>query len=304
MTLLAVERIKLFSTRPPVWCIAAALALTLGATAGLVWLNARHSDGVSPESSRPSHPGLIVTMVMATLSVTTEYRFGTIKATFQAVPSRTRALLAKATVLALVAGFVGEISSFGSWGVARLITGSPHTDIATADEWREIAGMGLVYAVAAVLAVAVGALLRQSAAAVAILLLFPLLVEQLVEIVPEVGERLHDWMPFVAASQFAGTVDPTLPYGPWGGLAYFAAVAAALLVAALVVVEKETPEPRHDGARVSSHGYRGWGTSGNRGPLGRWSGPPIGGRPGSSIPGIAGRRLILGAPGFPGIMRT
>ncbi|EWM14946.1 ABC transporter permease [Kutzneria sp. 744] len=239
MTLLAVERIKLFSTRAPVWCVATALALTIGATAGLVWLNARHSDGVSPESTQTLYIlGLAVTMVMATLSVTTEYRFGTIKATFQAVPSRTRALLAKATVLALVAGFVGEISSFGSWGVARLITGSPHTDIATADEWREIAGMGLVYAVAAVLAVAVGALLRQSAAAVAILLLFPLLVEQLVEIVPGVGERLHDWMPFVAASQFAGTVDPTLPYGPWGGLAYFAAVAAVLLVAALVVVEK------------------------------------------------------------------
>jgi ABC-2 type transport system permease protein len=239
MTLLAVERIKLFSTRAPVWCVATALALTIGATAGLVWLNDRHGDGVSPESTQTLYIlGLVVTMVMATLSVTTEYRFGTIKATFQAVPSRTRALLAKAAVLALVAGVVGEVSSFGSWGAARLITGSSHTDIATAEQWRQIAGMGLVYAIAAVLAVAVGALLRQSAAAVAILLVFPLLVEQLVEIIPGVGERLHDWMPFVAAGQFASTVDHGLPYGPWGGLGYFAAVAAALLVAALVVVEK------------------------------------------------------------------
>src|SRR4051812_24743419 len=239
MTLLAVERIKLFSTRAPVWCIATALVLTIGATAGLVWLDGRHSDGVSPESTQNLFIlGLTVTMVMATLSVTTEYRFGTIKATFQAVPSRTQALLAKATVLAMVAGLVGEISSFGSWGAARLITGSPHTDITTAAEWREIAGMGLVYAIAAVLAVAVGALLRQSAAAVAILLVFPLLVEPLVEIIPGVGDRLHDWMPFVAANQFASTIDRGLPYGPWGGLAYFAAVAATLLVAALVVVEK------------------------------------------------------------------
>jgi ABC-2 type transport system permease protein len=59
-----------------------------------------------------------------------------------------------------------------------------------------------------------------------------------VEIIPGVGERLHDWMPFVAADQFASTIDRGLPYGPWGGLAYFAAVAAALLAAALLVVEK------------------------------------------------------------------
>ena len=52
MTLLAVERIKLFSTRAPVWCVATALALTIGATAGLVWLNGRHSDGVTPESTQ------------------------------------------------------------------------------------------------------------------------------------------------------------------------------------------------------------------------------------------------------------
>jgi len=199
MTLLAVERIKLFSTRAPVWCIATALVLTIGITAGLVSLAARDSR-VSAEGTQTVYIlGLVVIMVMATLSVTTEYRFGTIKTTFQAVPSRTRALLAKATVLALVAGVVGEVSSFGSWGVARLITGSSATDIVTAAQWREIAGMGLVYAIAAVLAVAVGALLRQSAAAVAILLVFPLLVEQLVEIIPRVGDQLHEWMPFVAA---------------------------------------------------------------------------------------------------------
>lgn len=240
MTLLAVERIKLFSTRAPVWCIATALVLTIGVTAGLVWLTHRGGAGaVSPESTQAMYVlGLVVIMVMATLSVTTEYRFGTMKATFQAVSSRTRALLAKATVLALVAGVVGEVSSFGSWGVARLITGNPATDIATAAEWRQIAGMGLVYAISAVLAVAVGALLRQSAAAVAVLLVFPLLVEQLVEIIPRVGDQLHEWMPFVAAGQFVSTADQGLPYGPWGGLGYFAAWAAVLLVAALVIVEK------------------------------------------------------------------
>ena len=43
MTLLAVERIKLFSTRSPLWCILIALALTLGFS-GLVSGNAPTED--------------------------------------------------------------------------------------------------------------------------------------------------------------------------------------------------------------------------------------------------------------------
>lgn len=239
MTLLAVERIKLFSTRAPLWCIATALALTIGLTAGLVSLTNR-TVGVGLESTQAMYLlGLVVTMVMATLSITTEYRFGTVKATFQAVSSRTAALLAKVGVLAVVAGLVGEIAAFGSWGVAELIThGSPSLAIQTPDQWRMIAGTGLVYALAAVIAVSVGALLRQSAAAVSVLLVFPLLIENLVQVVPKVGDKIHDWMPFVAADQFLNVHREGLPYGPAGGLAYFAAVAAALLVAAVVVINK------------------------------------------------------------------
>src|SRR5579884_1372867 len=104
MTLLAVERIKLFSTRSPLWCILIALVLTLGFS-GLVSANQPSEVPLTVAGSQAGAVfGLIVIMVMAALSVTTEYRFSTIRASFQAVPSRVPLLLAKAGVVGLVAG--------------------------------------------------------------------------------------------------------------------------------------------------------------------------------------------------------
>lgn len=193
--------------------------------------------------------GLMVIMVMAALAVTTEYRFGTIRATFLAVPKRTSALVAKTTVVALLAGGVGEAIAFAAWGVAKLV--KPNVDIAidTAGEWRNVAGAGLVFLLAAVLAVAVGMLVRQTAGAVAILLVWPLLVESLVGLIPKIGDDIQRWMPFQNADHFltagnaaapAGQGGPVInfPFGAWGSLVYFAAIAFGLLVIALVVAKK------------------------------------------------------------------
>ncbi|GAA0507241.1 ABC transporter permease [Saccharopolyspora subtropica] len=238
MTLLAVERIKLFSTRSPWWCAFLALALTIGFAA----MFAHYSDQpMSVSQTQVGYRfGLMVVLVLAALSITTEYRFGTIRATFQAVPNRTAALLAKTVVVAVVALVIGEAAAFGSLGVAGVL--SPDSDLAlrTLDDWRQVAGVGVVFAISAVLAVAVGALLRQTAGAVALLLLWPLLVESLVGLVPGIGDELREWMPFIAVGHFlAGSAgDTAVPYGPWGGLAYFAAVAVGLWVVALVVLRR------------------------------------------------------------------
>lgn len=68
-------------------------------------------------------PGLMVILVMATLSATTEYRFSTVRVTFTATPNRTVALLAKAVVVAALAGVAGLTASFGAWGLTWLTAG-------------------------------------------------------------------------------------------------------------------------------------------------------------------------------------
>src|SRR6185312_4120797 len=98
MTLLSVERIKLFSTKSPYWCLASIFAAAL-----LFALLFGTLNGAQNASTFLSQTGLqigmTVFMVMAALAITTEYRFGTIRVSFLAVPKRASVLIAKTLVL-------------------------------------------------------------------------------------------------------------------------------------------------------------------------------------------------------------
>jgi ABC-2 type transport system permease protein len=250
-TLLGVERMKLLSTRSPWFCMGIAVLLTAGLTSIFSAATGSADVGdITPAVTQFFYGfGLVVMMVMAALAATTEYRFGTIRTTFLAVPDRTRVLLAKTTVVALLAGVVGELAAVGSWGLASLIKPAAPLTLDTAQEFRNVFGVGLVYAVAAVIAVAVGLLVRQTAAAVAILLVWSFLVENLLPVIPRIGDDIRDWLPFTVGDNFivAGRPESVvegppvidgLPFGPWGSLAYFAAVAAGLLVLALYAANR------------------------------------------------------------------
>lgn len=248
MSLMSVERTKLMTTRSPWWCLAAALVVSLGFAILFSSLSGTVVQG-GPRSGETltldpalvvtgvSGIGLYIIMIMAALAVTTEYRFGVIRTTFLAAPHRSVVIGSKAAFLGLVGLVVGEVLAFGSYGFAKLIN-SDLGPISTQADWRAVAGIGIVYALGSVLAVAVGTLLRQSAGAIALLVLFPLLVEQLVQLIPTYGRDVYEWMPFVNAGNFLGTTTLDGPLGPWGSLAYFAAVVAVVLVAALVVVDR------------------------------------------------------------------
>jgi ABC-2 type transport system permease protein len=182
MTLITVERIKLFSTRSPWWCMIVAAVLSIGLAA----LATGFASGPEEAQVTPAMTqfgvglGQMVIMVMAALAVTTEYRFGTIRTSFQAVPQRMALLLNKTIVVATLAAVVGLVSA----------------------EWRLMFGQGLVYGIAAIFAIAVGILIRQSAGAIAILILWPLLVESLLPLIPKIGDDLQKWTPFTNANQF------------------------------------------------------------------------------------------------------
>ncbi|PXY31603.1 ABC transporter permease [Prauserella muralis] len=252
MTLLAVERIKLLTTRSPWWCALVALVVTAGFTA-LVVGNADEEFPATVASTQFGYSfGLAVIMVLAALAVTTEYRFGTIRTTFQAVPNRAAALLAKTTVIAVLSLIIGEITAFVCWGISLLL--QPGADLAlnsTAD-WINVAGVGVVYAVASVIAVAVGILVRHSAGAISLLLIYNLAVESLIQLIPSIGDDIYKWLPFNVANKFltgagesnagrmaeAGAPLSSSPLSPGWALAYFAAFAAVLLTIAITTAKR------------------------------------------------------------------
>jgi len=251
MTLLAVERIKLFTTRSPWWCALLTLAITIGFSALITAPNSDDTASVSSAEFGYTF-GLAVIMVLAALAVTTEYRFGTIRTTFQAIPHRGSALTAKATVVAALAFVIGEVAGFGSWALAYAI--KPGSDLAlnSAADWINVAGIGLVYAFAAVIAVSVGILLRHSAGAISLLLIYNLAVENLIQLIPKVGADIHKWMPFNVAHKFltgdgasngarGGNAGPPLsdsPLSPGWAMVYFAAFALVMLAISVVVAKR------------------------------------------------------------------
>jgi ABC-2 type transport system permease protein len=251
MSVITVERIKLFSTRSPWWCMIVAAVLTVGfaalTTAFLKGADEQHATiFITQPGAQLSQ---MVMMVMAALAVTTEYRFGTIRTSFQAVPQRAALLLGKTAVVAFLSGVIGLIASFGAWAVGSLFASNADLSINTAAEWRLLAGQGLIFAISAVIAVAVGILIRQSAGAIAILILWPLLVENLVNLIPKVGDDLARWAPFANGSSFLnqgqdaglagqGAVGSNFALTPWWALLYFAGWAAALMIIALFSASK------------------------------------------------------------------
>lgn len=249
MTLLNVERIKLFSTRSPYWCLA--LIPVVGA---LITFFVSTADGGSfaslPTSQLWVNLAVSVVTVMAGLAITTEYRFGTIRNSFLAAPNRVAVLIAKALLLAALSAVAVLATSGLTYLLAKAVAGSQTVpgafDIVTAADARVLWGPALIGAFAAVLAVGVGALIRQSAGAIAVLLIWPLIIEGLMTLFGDTGRKIAPWLPFSAAQRFylgdvqtGPPVDPTVSVPTWwqGGL-IFAGTALVIFIVAAVVIKR------------------------------------------------------------------
>ncbi len=247
MSLIAVERIKLFSTRSPYWCLASIVlaSLAFGLLFGLV---DQGRQGIPFFALRGVALGQSIYMVMAALAVTTEYRFSTMRSTFLAVPKRTSVLLAKTVLLAGLGAVVGLICALGAFFLTKVLAKQPPAPLQLqGDVWREVTGYAALFAIAAVIAVAVGTLLRQSAGAIALLLLWPLLIESLFTLIPTVGPKVGPWLPFASGNAFVaptinvpGIQDLVRAGGPTPvqGLLVFLATGVVLWLIAAFVLNK------------------------------------------------------------------
>jgi hypothetical protein len=192
--------------------------------------------------------GLIALLVVGTMFITAEFRRGLIRVTLTASPQRNRVLAAKAIVLGTVTFAVGLPAAYIALltGERKLHAGGISTyPVATLTELRMIVGTAALLAVAAVLAVGVGAIFRRSAAAVtaviaAIVLPYffaaPLAVlpsgaaEWLLRVTPAAGfsiQQGYPRYPQLDASYTPANGYP--PLAPWAGFAVLCLWAALAL---------------------------------------------------------------------------
>ncbi len=251
MTLLAVERIKLFSTRSPYWCLAIILAVALlfALLMGLITEPDGHQAASNASSQVGLQMGMMVFMVLAALAMTTEYRFGTIRASFLAVPRRANVLLAKTAVLVVLGAVTAAVCSLAAFVLTKVLATSPASPLAldTGADWRAVLGNAALFPIAAVIAVSVGTLIRHSAGAIALLLVWAMLLENLVMLIPRVGQDITAWLPFHAANAFTAdgsfSGGPNATFGsagptPMQGLLVFIGTAVVLWLIALVVLKR------------------------------------------------------------------
>jgi ABC-2 type transport system permease protein len=239
MSVITAERIKFTTTKSPLWCALGASGLL---AAYGIYKAGNPGDGgyqLAPLMNM-SQLGMSIILVMAALAVTTEIRFNTMRATFLAVPRRANALLAKGLVVATIAGIVGEISAWFTWGAAYAIShGSPNLAINNVADFRVVAGVGVIYFFGVLLAMGVALLVRQSAGAISILLVWSLLLETLTA---GFWNSAAQWLPFLNAQNFlsgkGGNVSSGGPFSPVGSGVYFAAVSLAVFVIGMAVTRR------------------------------------------------------------------
>lgn len=250
MAVLAAERIKLTSTKSPWWCTVSIIGLGLGLGA-IIGAAAKASMGSDQETSRlyptvdlavagVSGFGVMVLMILAALTVTSEYRFGIIRTTFQAMPNRSVVLVAKALLIGVFGAVLTGVLAFGSFYLTKALAGAEAGRDLVLDDaaaWRAIYGIPIYAFLCVVLAVGIGTLLRQTAAVIALLLLWPLLIESLFALFGSVGRAVQPFLPFLNANHFLGTRSTVdFPWGPWGSLAYFAVFVFVVFGVSLFVV--------------------------------------------------------------------
>ena len=244
VSVLDAERVKLATTRSPLWSALGVAVLGLGVAALQGW-SAQHYTALPPGKAALGVAvfGVPVLMVLSSMTVTGEYRTGLIRTTFLATPHRTLVLIAKAVVCAAFSSVCAVVMVLVSVVVARLVaapTVGEQLSLGNPAVWQVAGGFALYAALAAVLGVAVGALVRFAAGAVAVLLLWPLVAEPLLGNLPGKGAAIGPWLPFANMFRFLDVEWLFAPYamhwGEVGSLVYFVVMVAVVFVAAVVVL--------------------------------------------------------------------
>ncbi|MFD4433895.1 ABC transporter permease [Nocardia sp. NPDC058497] len=248
MGVLAAERIKLTSTRSPWWCSAIVVLLGIGLAALMaVIANIDAEPGQEPLSLTPSLAasgvtgfGVMVLMIMAALTVTSEYRFGVIRSSFLAVPNRSKVIVSKAGLVGVYAAVLTGVLALVAFVVAKLIAGDGAPMLVLDGNWRAIYGIPIYAFLSVLLAIGVGVLVRQSAAAISLIVLWPLLIEGLLGAFGSFGRAVNPWLPFANVNRFLSVeeVSGNWHWGVWGSLIYFAVFVAIVFGGALVVVNR------------------------------------------------------------------
>jgi ABC-2 type transport system permease protein len=234
------------------WLLLAAAALTVivgAVVAAAVRCPSGHcAEDPAKISLTGIYLGQAVIATVAVLAVSSEYSTGMMRLTLTAMPRRVAMFAAKAAVLTGPVLAAGAVAVLGSVLVGRLILpgqgigpahGYPALSLADWPVLRAASGTVLYLGLIALFSLGIATAVRDSAAAIGIVLALLYLFPILSAVAGSAGVRRHleQLAPMTAGLAIQATTGLRgLPIGPWAGLGVLAAwTAVALLVGGLLL---------------------------------------------------------------------
>jgi ABC-2 type transport system permease protein len=244
------EWIKLWTVRSTWWTMIALFVLGAGLTTLMCWGNADWLANENPAQGGEDVGSFITwgmmiaqvcAVIVGVLTVTSEYGTGMIRTTFAATPARGRVLAAKALVISSFLFVLGTATALVGYFGGNYFLDREGIGLALeGDVARAMYGSGLFLAGLALFSMAVGFLVRHTAAAISIVLALVFVLGNMVILVPgDFGTFLERVMPGNAGGALASPV----PFNPnlldaWPSFGVFAAETAALLGFAWFLLRK------------------------------------------------------------------
>jgi ABC-2 type transport system permease protein len=233
------EWTKFRSLRSSLYTLLLAVAFMIGLGALFSGIQASQAAGFDPGQTAisTSLTGTFFAQlsigVLGVLVITGEYSTGMIRASLAAVPARLPLLWAKLAVSAGVVFVTMLVASLVAFELGQVLLSGKHLDASLSDPGalRSVIGAALYLTVAAVTALGLGALLRNSAAAISTFVAVFFVIPPLTLLLPASWtDHFVQYLPSNAGGMLIdGTYGVAHPLSPWTGFAVMCAYAAVLL---------------------------------------------------------------------------
>ena len=243
------EWIKFRSLRSSWLTLLAAVVAVVGFGALICWVTVNRWDrlpaperlsfSAAEQSLKGFYLAQLAVGVLGVLLVTGEYSTGTVRATLAAVPRRLPVLWAKAAVFAAVTLVLTAAACLTAFLLGQALLAGHHLDttLSAPGATRVVFGTALYLTVIGLLAIGVGALIRNTAGGVATVLGLLLVLPVLVEVLPgSWRDHLLPYLPSTAGQSLVTLhVQSPMP-APWTGFAILCLYAAATLAGGAVLL--------------------------------------------------------------------
>jgi len=248
------EWTKLRSVRSTKWSLAAGFLLTIAFPIIFAFVTRSHWNSMSPDERASRHPldialagvnvAQLAIAVLGVLLISAEYSTGSIRSTFTAVPKRLPVLWAKLIDYAVLSFMLMVPAVLVSFFASQAIVDSIHhlrISFTQAGVARSVIGGALYVTLVGIFALAIGAIVRNTAGGIAAFAGIFFVLPPLMFTLPQSwNNAISQYLPSEAGRQIFALHHAAHTLRPFtGGLVLAAYCAAAIVIAAVLLVRRD-----------------------------------------------------------------